>query len=152
MSQDPMEMVFLLKEVPLFAGLSGEQLLPVTDIVKPVFMELGDVVFHQGDVGDRVFLILNGEVEVLHDGERVAVLGDKECFGEMALLDQGQRSASIRCLQDSEFWAITRQDFQDLLDLHPALAKGVIRVLTSRLRDATELYGDSGEDDAVAAA
>ena len=152
MAQDPMEMVFLLKEVPLFAGLSGEQLLPVTDIVKPVQMELGDVVFQQGDTGERVFLVISGEVEVLHDEERVAVLREKECFGEMALLDQGERSASIRCLVDCDFWAISRQDFQDLLDLHPALAKGVIQVLTARLRDATELYGDAAESSSANAA
>jgi len=53
---------------------------------------------------------------------------------------------------DCDFWAISRQDFQDLLDLHPALAKGVIQVLTARLRDATELYGDAAESSSANAA
>jgi ATP/ADP translocase/HEAT repeat protein len=142
---DPMDIVFLLKSVPLFAGLSGEQLLPVADIVQRVDYEKGQVVFEQGQPGSHVYLVLEGSVEVLHDGERVAVLGAKECFGEMALLDSGARSASIRTLEDTSLWAIAREDFQDLLDLHPALAKGVIRVLTHRLRDATDQQASGGD-------
>jgi CRP/FNR family transcriptional regulator, cyclic AMP receptor protein len=142
---DPMDIVFLLKSVPLFAGLSGEQLLPVADIVQRVDYEKGQVVFEQGQPGSHVYLVLEGSVEVLHDGERVAVLGAKECFGEMALLDSGARSASIRTLADTSLWAIAREDFQDLLDLHPALAKGVIRVLTHRLRDATDQQAASSD-------
>ncbi|MCO4763025.1 MAG: cyclic nucleotide-binding domain-containing protein [Myxococcales bacterium] len=149
-AQDPMDMVFLLKSVPLFAGLSGEQLLPLAEIVSHVTFERGDVVFEQGQPGSHVYLILEGEVEVINDGERVARLGVKECFGEMALLDQGARSASIRCLKDCDLWAISRDDFQDLLDLHPALAKGVIRVLTARLRDATDQQSDANKAAAVA--
>lgn len=135
---DPMDMVFLLKGVPLFAGLSGEQLLPVADIAHRVTFEKGDVVFEQGHPGLHVYLILDGSVEVIHDGDQVATLGEKQCFGEMALLDQGERSASIRCLDDVELLAISRDDFQDLLDLHPALAKGIIRTLTQRLRVAND--------------
>lgn len=56
----------------------------------------------------------------------------------MALLDQSPRSASCRAKKNLELLAIARDDFQDLLDLHPALARGVIRVLTQRLRVATE--------------
>jgi ATP/ADP translocase len=135
---DPMDMVFLLKGVPLFTGLSGEQLLPVADIAHRVTFEKGDIVFEQGHPGLHVYLILDGEVEVIHDGDRVATLGEKQCFGEMALLDQGERSASIRCTDDVELLAISRDDFQDLLDLYPALAKGIIRTLTQRLRVAND--------------
>lgn len=141
---DPMDVVFLLKSVPLFAGLSGEQLLPVADIVQRVDFDKGEVVFEQGQLGNHVYLVLEGEVDVLHDGECVAVLGKKECFGEMALLDSGPRSASIRTRSYVSLWAIAREDFQDLLDLHPALGKGVIRVLTQRLRDATDQQANQG--------
>ena len=137
-ARDPMDMVFLLKGVPLLSDLSGEQLLPVTDIVQHVHVEAGDFVFTEGQAGNHLYVILEGEVEVLRGGERVATLGVKECFGEMALLDQSARSASIRANRDVELLAISRDDFQDLLDMHPALARGVIRVLTQRLRVATE--------------
>jgi|GEM_PF-1350900 len=150
LKNDPMDMVFLLKGVPLFAGLSGEQLLPVADIAHHVEFERGDVVFEQGHPGLHVYLILSGAVEVIHDGDVVATLGEKQCFGEMALLDQAERSASIRVLKDVELLAISRDDFQDLLDLHPALAKGIIRTLTQRLRVANDALQRKDEPQAAA--
>ncbi len=138
MARDPMDMVFLLKAVPLFSDLSGEQLLPLTDIVQQVHVEQGDLVFAEGDPGDHLYVIVEGEVDVLNGGERRASLRVKECFGEMALLDASPRSASCRAHTNLELLAIARDDFQDLLDLHPALARGVIRVLTQRLRAANE--------------
>ncbi len=142
MTRDPMDMVFLLKAVPLLSDLSGEQLLPVTDILQPVHVEAGDLVFAEGQPGNHLYVILEGEVDVLRGDEPVARLGVKECFGEMALLDQSPRSASVRACIDCELLAISRDDFQDLLDMHPALARGVIRVMTQRLRVATEQKAD----------
>lgn len=136
--RDPMDMVFVLKGVPLLSDLSGEQLLPITDIVQHVHVDVGDLVFAEGQPGNHLYVIVEGQVEVLRGGDRVAVLGVKECFGEMALLDQSARSASVRAIKETELLVIARDDFQDLLDLHPALARGVIRVLTQRLRVATE--------------
>lgn len=138
MTRDPMDMVFLLKAVPLLSDLSGEQLLPVTDILQPVHVEAGDMVFQEGQPGNHLYVVLEGEVDVLRGKDPVARLGVKECFGEMALLDSSPRSASVRAHVDCELLAISRDDFQDLLDMHPALARGVIRVLTQRLRVATE--------------
>jgi hypothetical protein len=138
MSDDPLDRVFVLKGIPLFAGLSGEQLLPVADIVSEVSFERGDVVFEEGQTGHHLYLIQSGKVEVLRGGECKAVLGDKECFGEMALLDESTRSATIRVVEDARLLAIARDDFQDLLDLHPPLARGIIAVLTRRLRAANE--------------
>ncbi len=138
MARDPMDMVFLLKAVPLFSDLSGEQLLPLTDIVQQVHVEQGDLVFAEGEPGDHLYVIVEGDVDVLNGGERRASLHVKECFGEMALLDASPRSASCRAATNLELLAIARDDFQDLLDLHPALARGVIRVLTQRLRAANE--------------
>lgn len=141
-ARDPMDLVFLLKGVPLLSDLSGEQLLPLTDAVQTVHVEAGDLVFAEGEPGDHLYVILEGSVEVLRGDERVALLGVKECFGEMALLDQSARSASCRALKTVELLALARDDFQDLLDLHPALARGVIRVLTQRLRVATEAVAE----------
>ena len=138
MTRDPMDMVFLLKAVPFLSDLSGEQLLPIADIVQHVHVEAGDLVFGEGQPGNHLYVILEGEVDVLRGKERVARLGQKECVGEMALLDSSPRSASVKARTDCELLAIARDDFQDLLDMHPALARGIIRVLTQRLRHATE--------------
>ena len=80
---------------------------------------------------------MSGSVAVLRHEERLALLGANECFGEMAMLDQTVRSATIRAEAPLNLLAIAREDFLDLLDLYPALAKSVISVLIGRLRSTT---------------
>ncbi|MBI5610473.1 MAG: cyclic nucleotide-binding domain-containing protein [Deltaproteobacteria bacterium] len=138
MTRDPMDLVFLLKGVPLLSDLSGEQLLPVAEIVQHVHVEGGDLVFAEGQPGNHLYVILEGNIEIMKGQEHLATLGTKECFGEMALLDQAPRMASARAQTDADLLAISRDDFQDLLDMHPALARGIIRVLTQRLRGAQD--------------
>lgn len=150
-ARDPMDLVFLLKAVPLFSDLSGEQLLPLTDIVQEVNVDQGEMIFAEGEPGDHLYVIVEGEVDVLNEGVKRAHLKVKECFGEMALLDQSPRSASIRATTNLKLLAIARDDFQDLLDLHPALARGVIRVLTQRVRSANAQQTGQRPSPAVAA-
>ncbi len=138
MTRDPMDLVFLLKGVPLLSDLSGEQLLPVAEIVQHVHVEGGDLVFAEGQPGNHLYVILEGSIDICKGSEHIATLGTKECFGEMALLDQEPRMASARAQTDVDLLAISRDDFQDLLDMHPALARGIIRVLTHRLRGAQD--------------
>ncbi len=132
--EQTMETVFLLKAVPLFDGLSAQQLVPVADILTQTSFEEDDVVFSQGADAHALYVIVDGLVRVEKDDELVAELGRNECFGEMAVLDQTVRSATIRAKTDVVLFRIGREDFQDLLDLYPALAKGVIKVLVQRVR------------------
>jgi len=86
----------------------------------------GEVIFRKGDVGDYLYTIVDGRVEILKekDGkkEQVATLGKGEFFGEMALLRQKKRTATVRCLEDTELIAIRKHDFNILVtnfgDLH----------------------------------
>lgn len=132
--EQTMETVFLLKAVPLFSGLTAQQLVPVANILTEVTYEEDDIVFEQGADAHGLFVIVDGRVEVVKEGAVVAVLGRNECFGEMAVLDMTVRSATIRVREDVVLFRIGREDFQDLLELYPALAKGVIRVLVERVR------------------
>jgi CRP-like cAMP-binding protein len=131
-----MEKVLLLKGIPLFSRMSAEQLLPVAEIVNEVSYGSGEVIFHEGDPGDELYLVMSGSVEVVRHEKQLAVLGANECFGDMAMLDQEVRSATIRVVDPVSLLAIAREDFLDLLDLYPALAKSVIGVLITRLRGA----------------
>jgi len=133
----PASKVLLLRNVPLLHGLEAEQLLAIGEIADTVTFEADAVVFRQGDVGDRLYLIASGEAAVyLETGRELAVLSERDCFGEMALLDGGHRSASVRARGSLTCLTINRDDFGDLLEVSPSLAKSVMRVLIRRLRTA----------------
>jgi CRP-like cAMP-binding protein len=73
----------------------------------------------------------------VHKQDRViAELGERECFGEMAILDAAPRSATVTALDDTSLLKITREDFQEIMTEKPEIAMGIIKVLTRRLRDA----------------
>lgn len=81
----------------------------------PLHYEMGEIVFHEGDIGDYLYIITKGKVEVLKNQEgksvAVATLGQGEYFGEMALVNQRTRSATIRCLESTDLLALRKKDF-----------------------------------------
>ena len=89
------EKVLFLKSVDLFSQIPGEDLAEVALIAREESCEPGEEVFSEGEDGDALYLVLSGKVRV-HRGDRLlAVLGERECFGEMAILDAAPRSATV---------------------------------------------------------
>ena len=130
------EKVLFLKSIDLFSQIPGEDLAQVALISGEENREQGDEIFAEGEAGDALYLVLDGKVRV-HRGDRViAELGERECFGEMAILDAAPRSATVSALANTNLLKITREDFQDIMSEKPEIAQGVIKVLTRRLRDA----------------
>lgn len=133
------ETLAYLRAVPLFAKLSDATLTrlaaqcPLTGIAEQ------EVLFRQGETGDALYVIISGQVEILQTpGEmavRLSTLGAGEFFGEMALLDDEPRSATVRGLQDTLLLQVRKQDFLELLRDHPALFTDAMRVLSARLRE-----------------
>jgi CRP/FNR family transcriptional regulator, cyclic AMP receptor protein len=131
------EKVLFLKSIDLFSQIPGEDLTQVALVASEVDHAQGDEIFAEGDSGDALYLVLDGSVRV-HKQERViAELGERECFGEMAILDAAPRSATVTATRDTRLLRISREDFQEILGEKPEIAVGIIKVLTRRLRDAT---------------
>ena len=84
-----------------------------------------------------MFLVLNGSVSVLVNDRPVARLGQGECFGEMALLDNEPRSADVVAADDTDLLRIDAQSFDELLEQKHTIVKSIFRVLSTRLRRAT---------------
>ena len=124
--------------IDLFSQIPGEDLAQVALISSEETRDAGDEVFAEGESGDALYLVIDGKVRV-HKAERViAELGERECFGEMAILDAAPRSATVTTLTDTRLLKISREDFQEIMSEKPEIALGIIKVLTRRLRDAIQ--------------
>jgi CRP/FNR family cyclic AMP-dependent transcriptional regulator len=132
------EKVLFLKSVPLFKEIPGEELAQIAAIADQVEYGGGQMVVKEGEIGEAMYLILGGRVRV-HRGEKTLVeLGEKECFGEMSILDSEPRSATVTAMGDLELLKIQREDFYEILAQKSEIAHGIIKVLTHRLREANK--------------
>jgi CRP/FNR family transcriptional regulator, cyclic AMP receptor protein len=137
------EKVLFLKSVDLFSRIPGEDLAQIAGIAQEVNFENGELVIQEGEMGDSMFLIVDGEVMIHKTGQELNRLGEREAFGEMAILDNEPRSASVTASRDSTCLKVEREDFYELMSEKVEIAYGIIRVLTHRLRDANKKISDS---------
>ena len=131
------ERVIILKTVPMFASASEQILAEIASALEEVEFENGESIFSKGDVGNSMYVIISGTVRV-HDGERTIVhLGDRDVFGELAILDPEPRSASITAAEPTSLFRLDRDSFYELMADHIEIVKGVLHVICQRLRNAT---------------
>jgi CRP-like cAMP-binding protein len=127
--------ILFLRNVPLFSGMPPGDLSYLAGIAEEVVYSAGEAIIRQGDHGDTMFLIVEGDVRV-HRGEaQLAVLTSKDYFGEMSILDGEPRSASVTALTDCLLLRINQADFHDILSQHFKVALAIIQTLTRRLRE-----------------
>jgi len=131
------EKVLFLKGIELFSAIPGEDLAQLALVTDEIHRESGHVIIREGEAGESLYLLVDGRVQVLKGDRPVAELGEREVFGEMALLDPGPRSATVRALTDVVMLCIKREDFSDIMAEKNEIARGIIQVLTRRLRAAT---------------
>ncbi|MDH3707200.1 MAG: cyclic nucleotide-binding domain-containing protein [Acidimicrobiia bacterium] len=124
----------LLRSVPLFESLSKRDLTQLARLVDEIHRDSGTAVTEQGEPGDEFFVVVEGEVEVRRGSKRIGRLGPGEWFGEMSLLDDQPRSASVTATDDSVLLTIHRTDFDRLLASNPALMRTILTALAARLR------------------
>jgi CRP-like cAMP-binding protein len=131
---DTLDRVLLLKGVDIFSAIPGESLAPLAQLAEEVSYSAGDTIIREADLGDCLFVIADGQVDVRVGTRTVATLRDKECVGEMSLLDSEPRCASVVATTDVLLLRIGQQEFFDLLAERTEIARGVIALLTRRFR------------------
>jgi CRP-like cAMP-binding protein len=136
-----LEKVLLLKRAPIFARVSGEDLAPLARVALAAIYTPGQVIVKQGELGDALFILVRGAAAVERDGHRVATLGPGETLGEMAVLDRQPRSATALATVETEVLWIGNEEFYEILHEQVEIAEGVIRLLSARLREATDELG-----------
>jgi CRP/FNR family cyclic AMP-dependent transcriptional regulator len=139
--------ISLIKQAAIFSDLDDDELARIAEICTEQNFKFGQTVFNEGDPGNRLFIIAEGEVRISRDvpgsgEEALAVLKQGACFGEMAVFDRSERSTDAIANTDSTLITIARNDFEMLLDFDRDLAYKVlwrvVRLLSSRLRVTNE--------------
>jgi CRP-like cAMP-binding protein len=133
----------MLEKVTIFSGLDRRHLKQLSKLMVPRAFKAGDVIIKEHDQAAGFFVITSGKVEVVRgaDGDKPDVLntlGQGDFFGEMALFEGFPRSATVRCLEDTECLALTRWDFRAELSSHAEIAVAVLETVVHRLRDVEE--------------
>jgi MFS family permease len=123
----------LLRGIDLFAPLPAPTLESLARALSPVRVKAGEVLFRQGDIGDRYYIVADGEVEIVADDRVVRVTGPGGYFGEIALLRDIPRTATVRAKTDAELLALDRDDFIAAVTGHAASAEAADSVIAARL-------------------
>ncbi len=136
----------VLKAVPLFASFPEDQLRMLTTMVTRRSAARSTTIMAGGDATDSLYIVLSGRLKVMmsdSDGKEVilSILGPGEFFGEMGLIDDEPRSASVVTIEPCELLAIAKRDFKKCLTENNEMAMAVMRGLVKRLREADRKIG-----------
>ncbi len=127
-----------LAKIPLFQSLSAKQLAAVDRLVTTVDVAPGRELIRQGEPGREFVVVVDGEAEVRRDGKVIAIRGPGTFFGEMALLLDRPRNASVVARTDMTIEVIDRQDFRRLLQEYPDLYAPLLEATALRLAELDE--------------
>jgi CRP-like cAMP-binding protein len=127
----------LLSEVSLFSGCSKKELAEIASAGKWIDHDAGDVIAREGQRGLGFFLIADGTAEVTIGGARRATLKRGDFFGEISLLDEGPRSATVTAGTPVTLFGLTAWAFKDLIERHPSIALTMLETVASRVRSAS---------------
>jgi CRP/FNR family cyclic AMP-dependent transcriptional regulator len=136
----------LLRNVPLFSVLPESQLMLLTGLVGRKSFPRGTTIISAGDSTDSLYVIISGRLKVMmsdDEGREVilAMLGPNEFFGEMGLIDDAPRSATVVALEACELLSLSKRDFKKCLEDNFELSMTVMRGLVRRLREADKKIG-----------
>lgn len=139
----------LLNQIPLFAHLSAEALAEVERLLQPRSLPAGQILFRQGDPGDELILVQDGQIAIYapetgapERGQPIRVFTSGGMLGEMALVDQQPRSLSARAETAATILTLHRADFQHLLARNPHMSTALMGGLSERIRYTTDFLSE----------
>jgi len=132
--------IAMLRGVSLFSSCSHAELSRVASLVTLHEAERGSVLAEQGTLGLEFFIIVEGSAKATRNGIRLADLGPGSFFGELALLDGGDRTATVVAETDMRLLLVSRREFSSLLSSAPTVAYKMLAELGARLRKADNMF------------
>ena len=133
-----LEKVLVLKSLAIFKETPETILSELAPLMQEEEAEAGTVLFKEGDAGDCMYIIYKGDVKIHKGSTTLAILQEKDVFGELSLLDSETRSATATANTDCFLFKIDQEPFYELLESRPEIAKGFIKILCQRLRAQNE--------------
>ncbi|HEX8804615.1 MAG TPA: Crp/Fnr family transcriptional regulator [Acidimicrobiales bacterium] len=138
----------LLADVPLFAELTPDELAELTEASEIEELRRGDVLFHEDDPSDRLYVVVEGRIAIAKrsiDGREsvVALMESGDLFGEMPLFERLGRSAEARALEQSQVLVISYEPIRRVYESRPELLWGVVELLAGRLRSMDVALADT---------
>lgn len=145
--QELFERILLLKRVSFLSRLRTDELRHVAPMLEPIGWAAGERVFDKGDPGDSLYILLSGKVgisiaDAVESMQFVTQLSPGDCFGEMGILDDLPRSATVHVLENSEALSLSRDRLHGMLLAYPELGIGMLSALSRRLREANDVLVD----------
>ena len=137
----------VVRQAPLFAALDAEAASALKSTMTTVELGRGEILFHEGDPGDRLYVIVDGKVKLGRasgDGREnlLAILGPGEMFGELSLFDPGPRNATATAVADTTLIGLGSDDLGSWLDGRPDVSRQLLSALARRLRRTNEALAD----------
>ena len=126
----------LVQRVPLFSDLDKKELKALASSMKERIFDPGDTISTEGQSGIGFFIIEDGEASVTVGGDELRTLGSGDYFGEVALIDDGARTATITAKTELKTYGITSWEFRPLIEQNAELAWKMLQTLAKRLREA----------------
>jgi CRP-like cAMP-binding protein len=122
-----------LKRAPLFEGLSKKELTELARVTEDLEVGAGEVLCKEGDTGQEFFVIVEGKIEVTRRGKPVAARGGGDFVGEIALLEDTKRTATVTAKTPLRLFVLARQDFRHLVDENRSVERKVMQALARRV-------------------
>lgn len=137
----------VLLQAPLFSSLDDDAAAALRSSMVTARYRRGEVVFHEGEKGDRLYVVTDGKVKLGRtsgDGREnlLAILGPGQMFGELSLFDPGPRSATVTAVTDVTFETLSHDELLRWLTGRPDVARGLLLQLAARLRRANDVVAD----------
>lgn len=137
----------VFRNAPLFRELDDEAAAALRASMVEVHLNRGEVLFKEGDTGDRVYVVIEGKVKLGRtsvDGREnlLAILGPGQMFGELSLFDPGPRSATVTAVTDTVLLGLGHEDLLPWLTGRPEVARGLLAQLAARLRRSNDTVAD----------
>ena len=128
------EKLEMLRRIPLFSGFSRSQLQRLAALADEVNVPAGKVLMRQGEFGSEMMLLITGHAVVDRDGARIDTLHAGDFFGEIAIIQEGERTATVTAEGPARLLVVTHRDFHSIMEEFPEVAVQVMATLANRIR------------------